>query len=56
MPTPGYKTLVIPEGLYKQLEQHVEDSEGRYVTVSEVVRKALWDFLQKARSPSPDAD
>ena len=48
MPNPGYKTLVIPESLHKQLEQYVEDSQGRYVSVSEVVRKAIWDLLQKA--------
>jgi Arc/MetJ-type ribon-helix-helix transcriptional regulator len=56
MPKQGYKALVIPESLYKQLVQHVENSQGRYVSVSEVVRKAIWDFLQKARSLSHDAD
>jgi len=50
MPNPGYKTLVIPEILYKQLEQCVEDSQGRYVTVSEVVKEAIGDFLQRARA------
>lgn len=55
MPKPGYKALVIPESLYRQLVQYVEDSQGRYVTVSEVVRKAIGDFLQKVRSPSSDA-
>ncbi len=44
----GYKSLVIPESLYKQLVQYVENSQGRYVSVSEVVRKATWDLLQKA--------
>ena len=44
----GYKSIVIPESLYEQLVQFVEDSQGRYVSVSEVVRKATWDLLQKA--------
>ena len=48
MPKQGYKSLVIPESLYKQLVQYVENSQGRYVSVSEVVRKATWDLLQKA--------
>ena len=56
MPKPGYKALTIPESLYVQLVQYVEDSQGRHVSVSEVVRKAIWDFLQKARSPSHEAN
>lgn len=47
MPRKGYRSLVIPESLYKQLVQYVENSQGRYVSVAEVVRKAVWDFLQK---------
>ena len=46
MPNKGYKLTVIPESLYLQLRQYVENSEGRYVSVAEVVRKALWKFLQ----------
>jgi Arc/MetJ-type ribon-helix-helix transcriptional regulator len=45
MPKNGYRSLVIPDSLYRQIKQHVEDSEGRYVSISEVVRKAVWNFL-----------
>ena len=41
----GYRGLVIPESLYKRLKQHVENSNGRYVSVSEVVREAIWGLL-----------
>ncbi len=46
MPRRGYRSLVIPENLYLQLKQHVENSNGRYVTVSEVVREAVWGLLK----------
>jgi hypothetical protein len=45
MPRKGYRSLVIPESLYKQIKKRVEDSEGRYVSVSEVVREAVWNLL-----------
>jgi len=45
MPRSGYRSLVIPESLYKQIKQHVDASEGRYVSISEVVREAVWNFL-----------
>jgi Arc/MetJ-type ribon-helix-helix transcriptional regulator len=45
MPRNGYRSLVIPESLYNKIKQHVEDSEGRYVSISEVVREAVWNFL-----------
>jgi len=48
MPIKGYKGIVIPESLYKQLVQYVDNSQGRYVSVSEVVRQAIWEHLQKA--------
>jgi Arc/MetJ-type ribon-helix-helix transcriptional regulator len=35
----GYRSLTLPETLYKQLKQYVETSQGRYVFVSEVARK-----------------
>jgi Arc/MetJ-type ribon-helix-helix transcriptional regulator len=44
----GYRSLVIPGTLYEQLKQHVEDSKGRYVSISEIVRQAIWEHLQKA--------
>ena len=41
-----YKSIVIPETLYKKIETHVEQSKGRYITISEVVREAVWGFLR----------
>jgi Arc/MetJ-type ribon-helix-helix transcriptional regulator len=41
----GFKSLTIPEGLYKALENYVEQSIGYYVSISEVVRKAIRDYL-----------
>ncbi len=46
MPRNGYKSVVIPEILYEKIISHVEQSEGRYITISEVVRKAIWSFLR----------
>jgi len=41
-----YRSLVIPESLYIQVKQRVENSNGRYVSVSEVVREAVWELLK----------
>ncbi|UCH01519.1 MAG: hypothetical protein JSV20_06560 [Candidatus Bathyarchaeota archaeon] len=46
MPKKGYKSLTIPEGLYKELENYVIQSNGRYVSISEVVREALRNYLK----------
>ncbi len=46
MPKRGYRSLVSPESLYVQLKQRVEHSNGRYVSVSEVVREAVWSLLK----------
>lgn len=43
----GFKSLTIPEGLYLELEKFVEQSNGYYVSISEVVREALRDYLKK---------
>ena len=40
--------MMIPEELYLRIKKHVEDSEGRYVTISEVVREAVWKFLKRS--------
>ena len=48
MPRTGYKSIVIPEVLYNRIKRHVENSKGRYVSISEVVRKAVWKFLNEA--------
>jgi len=45
----NYKSLTIPTGLYIELERFVKDSNGYYVSVSEVVREALRDYLSKLR-------
>ena len=46
MPKKIYKSVVIPETLYEKIKAHVEQSEGRYISISEVVRKAVWGFLR----------
>ncbi len=42
----AYKSVVIPETLYEKIVIHVEQSEGRYISISEVVREAVWGFLR----------
>jgi len=42
----AYKSVVIPSTLYEKIITHVEQSEGRYVSISEVVREAVWNFLK----------
>ncbi len=46
MPKKAYKNVAIPETLYEKIISHVEQSEGRYITISEVVREAVWSFLK----------
>jgi Arc/MetJ-type ribon-helix-helix transcriptional regulator len=48
----GYRNLSIPNQLYEELEGFVTESKGRYVSVAEVVREALREFLEKNRSHS----
>jgi Arc/MetJ-type ribon-helix-helix transcriptional regulator len=48
----GYRSLTIPDTLYKQLKQYVDASQGRYVSVSEVVREAIWAHLNNNSSPT----
>ena len=42
----NYKSLTIPEGLYRELEKVVAASGGYYVSISEVVREALRQYLK----------
>jgi len=42
-----YNSVVIPSTLYEKIKNHVEQSEGRYVSISEVVREAVWNFLKR---------
>jgi len=43
----GYRGVIIPEILYNRVKDLVESSKGRYVSISEVVRKAVWKFLNE---------
>jgi Arc/MetJ-type ribon-helix-helix transcriptional regulator len=42
-----FRGITLPEGLYHQLEKFVAHSKGYYVSVAEVVREALRDYLKK---------
>lgn len=42
-----YSSVVIPSTLYEKIKNHVAQSEGRYVSISEVVREAVWNFLKR---------
>jgi Arc/MetJ-type ribon-helix-helix transcriptional regulator len=46
MPRRGYRSLTIPEGLYAELEKYFKESNGIYVTISEVVREALREYFK----------
>jgi Arc/MetJ-type ribon-helix-helix transcriptional regulator len=47
MPRDDYRAITLPEGLYVRLEKYVQDSNGFYVSVTEVVREALREFLRQ---------
>ena len=46
----NYRSLTLPEGLYKELEKYIDQSNGSYVSVSEVVREALREYLKNKSS------
>jgi hypothetical protein len=51
----GQKRLpqpLLPNQLYEELERFVSESKGQYVSVAEVIREAVRDFLERKRSPS----
>ena len=48
----GYRNLSVPNQLYEELEGFVSESKGRYVSVAEVVREAVREFLEKNHSHS----
>ena len=48
MPRRGYRSLAIPSGLYDKLEKYLDTHSG-YVTISEVVREALREYLKNKR-------
>ncbi|MCW4041380.1 MAG: ribbon-helix-helix domain-containing protein [Candidatus Bathyarchaeota archaeon] len=41
-----YRSITLPEGLYLELEKFVAQSNGYYVSIAEVVREALRDYLK----------
>ncbi len=43
----GYRNLSIPEQLYEEIEEFVKKSGGRFVSVSEAVRTAIREFLNR---------
>ena len=47
MTSKRYRSLTISKGLWQHLERYVEESNGYYVSVAEVVREALRDYLRK---------
>ncbi len=48
MPKKRFSSIVIPAVLHEKLKKFVENSGGRYVSLSEVVREAVWKFLHEA--------
>jgi Arc/MetJ-type ribon-helix-helix transcriptional regulator len=50
MPRSDYHSITLPKGLYEKLEQFVKQSNGYYVSIAEVVREALRDYLKKQQS------
>jgi Arc/MetJ-type ribon-helix-helix transcriptional regulator len=47
----GYRNLSVPNQLYEELERFADESKGRYVSVAEVVRAAVREFLDKRHPP-----
>ncbi len=47
----GYRDLSVPQQLYQELEHFVAESKRRYVSVAEVVREAVREFLENRRTP-----
>lgn len=45
-----YRAITLPEGLYRDIQKHLEASQGRYVSISEIVREAIREFLIKAKA------
>jgi len=48
----GYRNLSVPNQLYEELERFADESKGRYVSVAEVVREAVREFLDRKRAVS----
>ena len=48
----GYRNLSVPDQLYQELERFATESKGRYVSVAEVVREAVREFLDRKHAPN----
>ena len=46
----GYRNLSVPDQLVDELEPFVTESRERYVSVAEVVREAVREFLERRRT------
>jgi Arc/MetJ-type ribon-helix-helix transcriptional regulator len=46
MPKSGFRTISIPNSYYEKIEEHIQQSNGFYITVAEVVREALREYFQ----------
>jgi Arc/MetJ-type ribon-helix-helix transcriptional regulator len=44
-----YRAITLPEGLYRDIQKYLEASQGRYVSISEIVREAIREFLIKSQ-------
>lgn len=44
-----YRAITLPEGLYRDIQKYLEESQGRYVSISEIVREAIREFLIKSQ-------
>jgi len=52
----GYRNLSIPEQLFLELQQFVKESKGEYVSVAEVTRQAIREFLEKHKKKRKQHD
>ena len=43
----GYRSVSLPEGLYEELDRFVIKAKGKYVSVAEVLRVAVREFLER---------
>jgi Arc/MetJ-type ribon-helix-helix transcriptional regulator len=43
----GYRNISIPDELYEEIERFLKESKGRYVSIAEVIRVAIREFLDK---------
>jgi len=51
----GYQNLSVPNQLYEEQERFADESKGRYVSVAEVVREAVREFLDRKQTPTKRA-